>query len=116
MLIFYNINKFVTLCLSVKTVLGNIFCSPKKIHYLGDSPDFSQLGQQCHIDNNEVWIFQYIFILLLNNSERPVDALAEKHQWLTNWLTDNLESRDASASKNVLPVKKKKHFNKSKSS
>ena len=22
-----------------------------------------------------------------NNSERPVDALAEKHQWLTNWLT-----------------------------
>ena len=30
-----------------------------------------------------------------NNSERPVDALAEKH----HWLTDNLKSRDASASK-----------------
>ena len=41
---------------SVKTVLGNIFCSPKKIHFLWDSPDFSQLGQQCHIDNIEVWI------------------------------------------------------------
>ena len=23
----------------------------------------------------------------INNSERPVDALAEKHQWLTDWLT-----------------------------
>ena len=32
-----------------------------------------------------------------NNSERPVDALAEKHQLLT----DSLESRDASASKNA---------------
>ena len=31
----------------------------------------------------------------INNSERPVDALAEKHPWLT----DNLKSRDASASK-----------------
>ena len=31
-----------------------------------------------------------------NNSERPVDALAEKHEWLTH----NLKSRDASASKN----------------
>ena len=30
-----------------------------------------------------------------NNSERPVDALAEKHPSLT----DNLKSRDASASK-----------------
>ena len=60
-------NKLVILCLSVKTVLGNIFCSPKKIHYLWDSPDFSQLGQQCHFDNNEVWIIWYIFILLLKN-------------------------------------------------
>ena len=37
-----------------------------------------------------------------NNSERPVDALAlilEKYQWLTHWLSDNLKSRDASASK-----------------
>ena len=50
---------------SVKTVLGNIFCSPKKIHFLWDSPDFSQLGQQCHFDNNEVWIIWYIFILCI---------------------------------------------------
>ena len=35
-----------------------------------------------------------------NNSERPVDALAEKHISLT----DNLKSRDASASKNVHPL------------
>ena len=33
-----------------------------------------------------------------NNSERPVDALAEKHPSLT----DNLKSRDASASKKTL--------------
>ena len=33
-----------------------------------------------------------------NNSERPVDALAEK--LMTHWLTDNLESRNASPSKN----------------
>ena len=38
-----------------------------------------------------------LFHLNKNNSERPVDALAEKHQLLT----DNLESRDASASKNA---------------
>ena len=37
-----------------------------------------------------------------NNSERPVDALAEKHPWLT----DKLKSRDASASKNADLVKK----------
>ena len=41
-------NKLVTLCLSHKTVLGNVFCSPKKIHYLWDSPDFSQgLASHC---------------------------------------------------------------------
>ena len=34
-----------------------------------------------------------------NNSERPVDALAEKHISLT----DNLKSRDASASKKTFP-------------
>ena len=33
-----------------------------------------------------------------NNSERPVDALAEKGESLTHSLTDNLKSRDASAS------------------
>ena len=27
------------------------------------------------------------FPQIINNSERPVDALAEKHQWLTDWLT-----------------------------
>ena len=25
--------------------------------------------------------------VMKNNSERPVDAIAEKHQWLTDWLT-----------------------------
>ena len=35
-----------------------------------------------------------------NNSERPVDALAEKHISLT----DNLKSRDASASKKVVSM------------
>ena len=39
----------------------------------------------------------------INNSERPVDALAKKHS-MTHWLTDNLESRDASASKNDLDL------------
>ena len=39
---------------------------------------------------------KYIDDKQTNNSERPVDALAEKHPWLT----DNLKSRDASASKN----------------
>ena len=38
----------------------------------------------------------------VNNSERPVDALAEKGELLTHWLTDNLKSRDASASKKTL--------------
>ena len=33
-----------------------------------------------------------------NKSERPVDALAVKK--ITHWLTDNLKSRDASASEN----------------
>ena len=33
-----------------------------------------------------------------NNSERPVDALAEKGESLTHSLTDNLKLRDASAS------------------
>ena len=40
--------------------------------------------------------------MILNNSERPVDALAlilEKGESLTHWLTYNLKSRDASASK-----------------
>ena len=40
-------------------------------------------------------------MLLQNNSERPVDALAEKGESLTHSLTDNLKSRDASASKNM---------------
>ena len=35
-----------------------------------------------------------------NNSERPVDALAENGKLLTHSLTDNFKSRDASASKN----------------
>ena len=36
-----------------------------------------------------------------NKSERPVDALAvKKHQSLTDSLSDNFKSRDASASKN----------------
>ena len=36
-----------------------------------------------------------------NKSERPVDALAvKKYQSLTESLSDNLKSRDASASKN----------------
>ena len=35
-----------------------------------------------------------------NNSERPVDALAVKK--VNYSVTDNLKSRDASASKNVL--------------
>ena len=35
-----------------------------------------------------------------NNSERPVDALAEK-TLMTHSLTDNLKSRDASASKKI---------------
>ena len=37
-----------------------------------------------------------------NNSERPVDALVlilENGKSLTDWLTDNFNSRDASASK-----------------
>ena len=38
-----------------------------------------------------------------NNSERPVDALAEKK--VNYWLTDNLKSRDASASKNIHKMK-----------
>ena len=38
-----------------------------------------------------------ISIRYLNNSERPVDALAVKK--VTHSLTDNLKSRDASASK-----------------
>ena len=37
-------------------------------------------------------------ILKKNNSERPVDALALKK--VNHWLSDNLKSRDASASKN----------------
>ena len=36
-----------------------------------------------------------------NNSERPVDALAENGKLLTHSLTDNFKSRDASASKNT---------------
>ena len=36
----------------------------------------------------------------INNSERPVDALAVKK--MNDWLTHNLKSRDASASKNVI--------------
>ena len=36
-----------------------------------------------------------------NNPERPVDALAEKTS-MTDSLTDNFKSRDASASKNPL--------------
>ena len=36
----------------------------------------------------------------MNNSERPVDALAIKK--VTDSLSDNLKSRDASASKNSL--------------
>ena len=35
-----------------------------------------------------------------NNSERPVDALALKK--VNHWLSDNLKSRDASASKNIV--------------
>ena len=38
-------------------------------------------------------------ILKKNNSERPIDALALKK--VNHWLSDNLKSRDASASKNV---------------
>ena len=38
-------------------------------------------------------------ILKKNNSERPVDALAEKQVLLTHSVTDNLKSRHASASK-----------------
>ena len=39
-----------------------------------------------------------------NNSERPIDALVENGKSLTHPLTDNLKSRDASASKKlVLP-------------
>ena len=48
--------------------------------------------------------------LCKNNSERPVDALAlilEKGESLSDWLTDNLKSRDASASKNHSPLKTK---------
>ena len=37
----------------------------------------------------------------INNSERPVDALAENGKLLTHSLTDNFKSRDASASKKV---------------
>ena len=37
----------------------------------------------------------------MNNSERPVDALAVKN--VNYWLTDSLKSRDASASKKHLP-------------
>ena len=36
--------------------------------------------------------------MLIENSERPVDALAVKKK-VNYWLTDNLKSRDASASK-----------------
>ena len=36
---------------------------------------------------------------IINNSERPVDALAVKK--VNDSLTDNLKSRDASASKNI---------------
>ena len=39
---------------------------------------------------------------MLNNSERPVDALALKK--VNYWLSDNLKSRDASASKKVFKV------------
>ena len=35
----------------------------------------------------------------INNSERPVDASAVKKK-VNYWLTDNLKSRDDSASKN----------------
>ena len=34
-----------------------------------------------------------------NNSERPVDALAVEKSYITHSVTDNLKSRDASASK-----------------
>ena len=37
----------------------------------------------------------------LNNSKRPVDALAENGKLLTHSLTDNFKSRDASASKRI---------------
>ena len=40
----------------------------------------------------------------LYNSERPVDALAVKK--VTDWLTHNLKSRDASASKKDLRLVK----------
>ena len=42
-----------------------------------------------------------------NNSERPVDALAENGKLLTHSLTDNFKSRDASASKKMHKNKKK---------
>ena len=41
---------------------------------------------------------------MLNNSERPVDALAVKN--INDRLTDNLKSRDASASKNVEKIER----------
>ena len=40
--------------------------------------------------------------MFLNNSERPVDALAVKK--VTDSLTHNLKSRDASASKNIARI------------
>ena len=47
-----------------------------------------------------LWRYKHVLIshqyhIIINNSERPVDAPAEKHISLT----DNLKSRDASASK-----------------
>ena len=47
------------------------------------------------------------FELYENNSERPVDALAvRKGESLTDSVSDNLKSRDASASKKNLPQTK----------
>ena len=43
---------------------------------------------------------QLLFISFKNNSERPVDALAVKK--VNYWLTDNLKSKDASASKYII--------------
>ena len=35
-------------------------------------------------------------------TRRCASCKTEKHQWLTDWLTDNLKSRDASASKKIV--------------
>ena len=56
----------------------------------GDQEDVLSGGENSPRRYGPFWknvYFVWMNILDLYNSERPVDALAEKHQWLTDWLT-----------------------------